>query len=61
MDWVGVDGRLTGPFIFFIAVFWLVQGREEEIFYNICRVVVVVYLRYFRIIYMNTIIEREGN
>lgn len=37
VDWVGVDGRLTGPF-FFIAVFWLVQGREEEIFHNICRI-----------------------
>jgi hypothetical protein len=31
-DWVGVDGRLTGPLFFFIAVSWLVQGREEENF-----------------------------
>jgi hypothetical protein len=30
VDWVGVDGRLTG--VFFHCVLWLVQGCEEEIF-----------------------------
>jgi hypothetical protein len=30
VDWVGVDGRLTGPF-FFHCDLWLDQGREEEI------------------------------
>ena len=41
--WVGVDGRLTGPF--FIAVSWLVQGREEENFQPPFKSVVILIFR----------------
>jgi hypothetical protein len=56
VDWVGVDGRLTGP-VFFIAVIWLVQGREEEISHTV--VEFGVYLRCLRTFHMNTVIEHE--
>ena len=58
VDWVGVDGRLTGPFFFHCGL-WLVQGREEEIFH------IIVELRftfqYCRTSHMSTIINCEGS